>query len=392
MGRMARPWDGSVWAWRVALSAGLVVCTAGQDAEAGNTVHPRTPVQWPETSCIQTVDRSVDPRFEFDYAIPNEDLAVTSDELEDSRSHQFVAFCRHWDRESGLPNYVSERDRQRAIEAGLDAADAVVDVLEADANWQASCWFRVTADDARRPISFESADEPVVWDTRDAAPGVYRIAGYTWEPALNLWSAAPWAVRIVDDPEHDVGPAAVVGTLPVGVAHDESLLVDVCIDAPVGSQVELSWGLKEPSPKFEPLATLEYGGGPLELEFVPPELSWGQSVLLAVTVEDPAGLTYTAHGPRELVVFADPESTPEGGSTGGVEDTADGEGSESGDSSSGDGPIEATDASSPSGCAAARASGSRHGDLGVLVFLGLVAGTRLRPTHKAPPTHRTSRS
>ncbi|MBV1857716.1 MAG: hypothetical protein KUG77_04830, partial [Nannocystaceae bacterium] len=123
------------------LAAGALSCLLAGPASAANAVHPRTPVEWPVSECLQTVDRSVDPRFEFSYAIPYEDLNVTADELEDSRRHQFVAFCQHWDREAGLPNYVSAADRDRAVEAGLEQPSSRGDdVLEGSAQWPETCW------------------------------------------------------------------------------------------------------------------------------------------------------------------------------------------------------------------------------------------------------------
>ena len=304
----------------ILLASGLVP----RSANAGNTVHPRTPVQWPTAACIQTVDRSADPLFEFSYTIPAEDLNVTADELDDSRRHQFVAFCRHWERETGLPSYLSSRDLQRVIDAGLQPADPELDeVLEEDAAWPDACWVRITPDDARRPISFATASEPVVWDTTSVEAGVYRIAGYTWEPPLNIWSAAPWAVRVVDGPDDDIGPAVVIGPLPVGVPHDEPLSVELCIDAVMGSRVELSWALKEPNPRFDVLTSTEFDGTAVELALVPPEESWGESILLAVTIEDPTGARYTAHAPRELIVYAPLPSMPAGSTGSDAEDDLD---------------------------------------------------------------------
>ncbi len=347
-------------------------------ASAGNTVHPRTPVQWPDAECMQTVERSSDPRFEFSYEIPAEDLNVTADELEDSRRHQFVAFCQHWERESGLPGYLSEADRMRAVAAGLETADLEEgDVLESDAQWSGDCWVRVTPDEARRPISFEAASEPVVWDTTDVAAGVYRIAGYTWEPPLNLWSAAPWAVRVVDDLEQDVGPAAVLGPLPIGIAHDEALSLDVCLHAPLGSRVELAWALKQPAPRFEVLETAVYDGRTLELELVPPEPSFGESILVAVTVEDPSGRRYTAHGSRELIVFAEPQPMPDDSGSSGETGSSTGADGGVGEEGSSGGALERDGASPQSGCTVMRSAGRTR--LGSLVMLTLVVlGRRKR--------------
>jgi len=373
-----------------AIVAAAVLWSWPLTADAGNTVHPRTPVQWPEAACIQTVDRSIDPVFEFSYSIPLEDLEVTTDELDDSRRHQFIAFCEHWHRASRLPNYVSIADRQRAIDAGLEDADVGAnEVLESGTRWPRSCWVRVTPDDSRRLISFEAAAEPVRWDTRDVAPGVYRIAGYTWEPPLNLWSGAPWAVRVVDGSDHDIVPAVVVGSLPVGIAHDETLPVEVCMDAPEGSRVELAWALKQEDPQFEVLGTTDYNGAAVELEFVPPEASWGESVLVAVTVETPQGLRYTGHGPRELLVFAEPRE-PEGSMTTGSGGEPEASSSESGAGASSGGAPEQRHSSGGSGCSASRPS-TETTRLGLFALIGLAVGARRRRVPRTRSHHRPSR-
>lgn len=384
VGRIARRVGqrGPLRAWVVGLPLAAGVWLLPMLGSAGNTVHPRTPVEWPNSACIHTVDRSVDPHFEFSYGIPFEDLNVTSDELEDSRRHQFLAFCRHWDRETGLPNYVSEHDLMRAEEAGLeDAGSGSSEVLELDPLWTESCWSRIVADDARRPISFASARSSVVWDTTDVSPGVYRIAGYTWEPPLNLWAPAPWAVRVVDQADSQVGPTAVMGSLPTAIAHDEVLPLDLCVDAAVGSQVELAWALKDPDPAFEPLVSTEYSGTEVELAFEPPASSWGQSILLAVTVVEPDGARYTAHGPREMIVFAEPEDAP--GTTG----TTTGEGPlgpepETGDSTAmtSSSVDQQEDSTTGSGCAAGpRSNPIGPAELGLMMLV--TAGSRRTRAH-----------
>ena len=40
------------------------------------------------------VDRTVDAKLVLNYTIPYEDTEGTSDEVADSRRHQFLAFCR----------------------------------------------------------------------------------------------------------------------------------------------------------------------------------------------------------------------------------------------------------------------------------------------------------
>ncbi len=73
------------------------------------------------------------------------------------------------------------------------------DVLETNSVYK-DCFVRITPDDARRPITFAEAMQPVVWDTAGLAAGAWRIDGYTWEPELNRWSRRPGVVHVVDGP------------------------------------------------------------------------------------------------------------------------------------------------------------------------------------------------
>jgi len=218
-------------AWVVALTTACVVGLASSPARAGNTVHPRTPVQWPEGACMRTIDRSVDPIFHVDYEIPFEDTNLTSDELPDSRRHQFLALCRQYDRQTGLPTYVSEDDLARTIAA--DLADPAIDdepdaTLERTEAWD-GCWQRINADDARLPITFATANSGIDWDTTSVEPGVYQLVGHTFEPPVNLWRLAPYVVRVTDGQDDDIGPAAVLPDVPQVVDHDAKVTLDPCV-------------------------------------------------------------------------------------------------------------------------------------------------------------------
>jgi MYXO-CTERM domain-containing protein len=368
-------------------AAGLLaalLCVAAPPAWAGNTEHPRTPVLWPDAPCIQTVNRAVDPLFEFTYAIPAEDTLLSVDELEDSRTHQFVGFCRQWPAGQPPPRYISVYDLERAIEAGFEQVLQLGDpeaTLETSAAW-AGCWTRITADDARRPISFEAAAEPVVWDTSTIAAGTWLIAGYTWEPQYNLWSRAPWVVRVIDEdpPNQPVQAAVSMADTADALYFDESLEIPLCLDALAGSTVSLAWVSTEADPPvWSSIASTELvASGPQELSlpFVPPEPSWGATVLLRTTVEQPAGPAYAAHALAPLIVYK-----PSGS------DTGDGDGdSEAGDSeTTGDETGSDSTSDSDSGGDAPARSGRcsvapEHGNLPLLLFgLGLLAWTRRRP-------------
>lgn len=337
-----------------------LVCLGSTSAWAGNTEHPRTPVLWPDSPCIHTVDRSADPLFEFGYAIPAEDTALSVDEFEDSRTHQFIGFCRQWPAGQPPPRYITIADLERSIDAGFEQVVQLDDpesTLETSVVW-ADCWTRITADDARRPITFAAAAEPVVWDTSGIPAGTWSIAGYTWEPQYNLWSRAPWVVRVIDGepPAEPVQAAASMADTSDAVYFDDSLDIELCVDALAGSTVTLEWVSSKAEPwVWSALASAELpasGAQSLTLPFAPPEPSWGATVLLRAGVEQPAGASYAAHALAPVIVYkpsdgdtgddetgetGDPGETGETGDPTGEDESSTGDPTSSGDEPAGSG-------------------------------------------------------
>lgn len=317
------------------LAAALLVTLAARPALAGNTVHPRTPVLWPDAPCITTIDRSAAPSFEFTYEIPNEDTQLSFDEFENSRRHQFLGFCRQWPAGRPPPRYISLADLERAVMAGFEVGEMLDDpeaTLETSSVW-AGCWTRITADDDRRPITDLAAAEPVTWDLANIDPGTWLIAGYTWEPPYNLWSRAPWVLRVVDEPV-PINPQAAVSLADTTdtVYFDEVLELPICVDAAPGSTLTLEWAPSKPE-------LLEWSAldevpldGPTELlhPFVPPPESFGLTIVVRATVEQPLGASYEGHALSPVIVFAPPS---EGDGDGDGDETD--EGDESSESESG---------------------------------------------------------
>ena len=225
------------------LLAGLALPTL---ARAGNGVHPRTPVDWqPAPACMTVVDRTIDTKLVLTYTIPYEDTVVTADEVADSRRHQFLAFCRGHSRQEPLPVWLSNADvAVAAAKSLLDPADVKPeDVFETNAEWQ-DCWFRITGDDQRRPITFAEAAKPVVWDTTLLPVGPYVIAGYTWEPAFNIWSERIGVVKVIDDPDPSMSPPALALTNGEEIKFGNEVLSLVgCLDAMDGSTIAGYWSL-----------------------------------------------------------------------------------------------------------------------------------------------------
>lgn len=310
-----------------------VACTLAVPwtAFAGDTQHPPTPVIWPEPeSCVITVDRSVEPVLHLDYEIPFEDTLKTGHEVEDSRTHQFLALCRQYPHGHPPPKYVSVADLERAIETENElelSADDPLATMETHPEWS-DCFARINADDARLPITFESVEAGVDWDTTDVQPGVYQVVGYTWEPPRNLFVRAPFVVRVTDGDGDDPVAIAPLAIASQTLSGDESLPLMPCVD--LGDQpadglaIRGRWALADQANQPDAWSTFEQrpltqaAGAPLT--FAPPEAAHGLPVVLAadVVAADEQSLSPAAHGLRELIVIVPSSDDTDGGTdTGG---------------------------------------------------------------------------
>lgn len=295
-------------------------------AQASNTKHPRTPVVWdggggtcelPElvTPCSTVHERSDIP-LHIPYGIPYEDIDVGDDEVPQSRTHQFAAFCRQHAFESPLPTWITSADATEAESFDQIPEGGILDtdILELHSDWD-DCWYRIVADADRRPITCEMAEAGVDWDTMSAPAGVYAIEAYTFEPAYNFWVPRPGFVKLHDGDPDAVGPAAAVTTAEISVHRNQIANIEGCIDAPDGSTMTAYWAEHtESAPEWMPYGEPQPAvRGDLLLEFAPPAESVGKLATLRVDVEDPEGRSYTAYMPGKIVVI-DADGPCEGGS------------------------------------------------------------------------------
>lgn len=294
----------SIGAALVGLAAALVPVVA----EAGNEAHVRTPVLWqPAPACGVVVDRSVDPLLHLDYAIPVEDTQLGPEELADSRRHQFLALCRERPADELLPNWITRDDLERAIDAGIVGPELLdpANILDESPAW-AGCFARITADDARRPITFEQAALGVDWDTSAVEAGVWSVAGYTFEPALNLWSPRRGFVKIVDDPgdpEQDL-PALAITTGELGLEAGQAAELEGCVDVFGEGRIELEWAPFAPEREWRALAEIDgVGDGSLSLGFIAPCAAADEAILVRARVVDELGRSALAHAPAAFAVL-----------------------------------------------------------------------------------------
>lgn len=296
---------------------GATALLAPAVAQAGNGLHPRTPVVWNGVECRGMHDRTSAATWHVEYDIPYEDTEVTVDEVADSRRHQFFALCRDNSPQDFLPNWITWADVMAAGDAGLVDPATITDeqVLETNADWS-SCFQRINADDARLPITTENAAAGVAWDTAAVDPGGYTLFGYTWEPPFNLWVQRPGFVKVYDGDPDAVAPAIAITTGEQVLYKNGSGIIEGCVDALQGSTLAAYWAIAQDDPEWisfvedEPVA-----GESFAIEFDAPEGLVGESGMLRVDITDPMGRTTTAYGIELVIVLPtdDPGSCGDGG-------------------------------------------------------------------------------
>jgi hypothetical protein len=290
---------------------------------AGNQTHPRTPVLWePAPECITVVNRAVDPVLHLEYSIPNEDTNPTADEVADSRRHQFLGFCRQFRPALAPPRWLSEADRSAALEKALILPGEVSDaeLLDRSRAWS-DCFVRITEDDDRRPITLEAAAMGVDWDTSALDPGTYVVQGYTWEPALNLYSLRPGVIRVLDgpdgDPAFDPGPSVALRSEDIVATIDQPFEFEACVRAAAGSSYVAEWSLDDTF-EWTSFASGDVVNGGFSLSLPWTEETSGNEVELRVIVTDPLGRAYSGYYARQVFVAAEPgDDDTGGGPTGG---------------------------------------------------------------------------
>ena len=301
-----------VRSWLSAAVLGALVLVPSV-AEAGNGLHPRTPVVWNDTQCFDVVDRSVDPIYEVQYDIPFEDTEVTPDEVANSRTHQFFGICRQFHSQIFLPNWITWADVMAAVEANLVDMVGIEDdhVLETNPAWD-GCWYRVNGDDERRPITEEMAGAPVPWDTTSIPEGVYVLWGYTYEPAFNLWTQRQGTIlKVIDggDP-HAIGPGAAITTREQTPYKGETVPIEGCVNALPGSTMTAFYastaGASDPEwePSWTPFVEdVAVEGESFTLDFLAPEDVAGETLMVRLDVTDPMDRTYEAHMKENVIVL-----------------------------------------------------------------------------------------
>ena len=145
--------------------------------------------------------------------------------------------ARRWD---GIERPYTQADVERAQDAGIGPGDIMPANIMETSTELADCWYRINADDDRRPITFAAAREGIDWDTTELPAGSYVIAGYTWWPPLNTWSSRPGVIKVVDDPDPAASaPALGISTTEQIVDLGETTTIEGCVSAEIGSTIQI---------------------------------------------------------------------------------------------------------------------------------------------------------
>jgi MYXO-CTERM domain-containing protein len=314
----------AAWVIRCALAA-TCLCAGGRAAWAGNGIKPRTPVAWEDVPCMVVVDRTGGAMQHIPYAVPYDDPEpgeeLGPDEVADSRTHQFFAFAWEPDLWSYMPRWITNADvaAYAAVDPMFDPMDIdPADVLETSTVWEGA-WYRINADDDRRPISHEQAAMGVDWDTSMLPVGTYHLQGYTWEPALNIWSRRPGVYKITDGGDaSEYGPAAALDLVQVILYLDQSQLLTGCLDAMDGTTVTAAWAFSDPDlgTDWHVFAdSLEVSTGPFEVELAAPAEAAGQQIMVRIVATDPMDRSYTSYlgALATILESQDPGACPDAG-------------------------------------------------------------------------------
>src|SRR5688572_15917688 len=273
----------------------LSVALAPTLAHATDGLEPRAWVVWSDVECREIVDRDAEPTWHLEYGIPYEDTEITPDEVADSRRMQFFAFCRDNTPNEYLPIWITWADVMAAAEMDLVDPTTIENdrVLETSDLWD-GCWFRLNADDARIPITYDDAAAGVDWDTLGVPAGGYTIQGYTWHPAFSLWTERPGFVKVIDGDSDAVGPAVAITMDDFTLYRDETAVLEGCVDAMEGSTLTAYWAVSAADPEWTPIMDETIEGTSFEIAFAVPDDLVGTSALFRIDVTDPMDRTSTA--------------------------------------------------------------------------------------------------
>jgi hypothetical protein len=291
---------------------------------------PAAPPIFDSGPCVRVIDREAEPSARFGYRVALDDVQLTAGDiaLPDALTHQFFAFrgTISFDgfapqlsavddgapQPSLLPLWITRKDVDRAQSSstehmqGYDLSDLTNDVVLETMPGLQNRWLRITADDARAPITFMQALQGMYWDVRDAKPGLYTVAAYIFSPPYNGWEVRPGLVKLVSQGSNP--PAAVIGRIQEALFAGQGRRVHACLDVPPDTQLRtFVRSQDQPESDWMPWGEVQpVSSGDVELCFQPPrELEGSMRVRIDLSA---GGETYSFYSP-DTVLLLSGEST-----------------------------------------------------------------------------------
>jgi hypothetical protein len=308
-------------------SACWLACATDAPARAHEA--PAEPPQFFADDCITVVDSDEQGALDIAYAVAFDDTVLTQGDIpvDDAKTHQFFAFrgmlfpqgfgheLFAFDPELPdaitLPLWITSDDVKRAAQANgagsgttFSESDVPADTLLEKHPRLQGRWLRVTADDARVPITIAQSLHGVHWELAGVPPGLYTVAGYIFSPPYNGWAVRPGLVAIVAGGEPVL--AAVLEPVHETVFAYEGRRVRACVLAPEGTTLRVYVRVQE-RPE---LGWLPWKGerplqaGRLELCIRNPRGDVSGSVRLRFDLQAPDGSATTVYSPDTFTALA----------------------------------------------------------------------------------------
>jgi hypothetical protein len=311
-------------AWLASCACALSLFSAQR---ANAHAAPAAPPLFEADPCFTLVDLDQQQELSIPYAVPMDDAELTAGDipLPDALTHQFLAFRGTFALQGfnpvyyrldpdadhiPLPLWITWDDVQRAAKSssdhflGYEFSDATRDeVLESEPGFEGQ-WLRVTADDARVPITRAQSFRGVRWDLSQVEPGIYSIAGYIFSPPYNGWEARPGVVKLTRKGVNP--PAAVLDRVQETLFGGQGRRVSACVDVPAGTRMRAT-------ANYEDMATHEWvpwgqeqtiSTGRVDLCFVNPRPMQGGTVRVRLELTDPEGNVSAFYSPDTLTVLS----------------------------------------------------------------------------------------
>ena len=298
--------------------ASVLLCVGSMLSVTGARAHESaaTSPEFEDPPCITVIDRNAQPVVEFEYSVPLDDVELEEGDIRvaDAKTHQFFAFrgamfprgfafeLYDFDDRTGepilLPEWISIADAKRAANAsseldgtGFSESDVPPGTTLDDVPGLDGRWLRITADDARVPITMEQAEKGFAWDVCEVEPDIYTVTGFVWSPPYNAWAPRDGLVVVTDGELHR--PVGQLDSVDEFLFSYQGRRVQGCLEVPEGTTVDGYFRIEErPEEGWLPWLEQEPAqSGRFELCFnnPRPELTGSARVRLDLTAPDGEG-------------------------------------------------------------------------------------------------------